>query len=234
MAIKGILFDKDGTLIDVNRTWVPMYRKMLAIEFGTDNALTNELLTLAGFDATQENFRPGSPLAGGTTRQIVSLWWPKMSAAEQDAKARFIDSHYAPMAKDFLAPLMPLKPILESLTAEGYILGVGTNDSFASADGQVQAMQLSEYFKVILGSDSVKAPKPSGDMISAFANFCGIKPSEVAMVGDNTHDLEEAKHGGAGLGIGVLSGNSAREHLQHLADHIIDSVADLPLLLKSL
>ncbi len=29
MTIRGVLFDKDGTLIDVNATWVPIYREML-------------------------------------------------------------------------------------------------------------------------------------------------------------------------------------------------------------
>ncbi len=33
MAIKGVLFDKDGTLIEVNGTWVPLYRQMLVEDF---------------------------------------------------------------------------------------------------------------------------------------------------------------------------------------------------------
>ena len=40
-----------------------------------------------------------------------------------------------------------------------------------------------------------------------------------------------ARAAGAGLAIGVLSGNSTRAELAGLADVIIDSVADLPDLL---
>jgi phosphoglycolate phosphatase len=48
------------------------------------------------------------------------------------------------------------------------------------------------------------------------------------MVGDNTHDLEMAHAAGAGLAIGVLSGNSTRAELAPRADIIVDSIADLP------
>ena len=48
------------------------------------------------------------------------------------------------------------------------------------------------------------------------------------MVGDNRHDLEMARAGGAGLAVGVLSGTGTREALPPLADVVLDSVADLP------
>ena len=53
------------------------------------------------------------------------------------------------------------------------------------------------------------------------------------MVGDNSHDMEEARHGGA-LAIAVLSGNAAHADIAHLADHTLASVAEIPALLKSL
>ena len=63
-----------------------------------------------------------------------------------------------------------------------------------------------------------------------FARHTGLDAKAIAMVGDNLHDLEMAHAAGAGLAIGVLSGNSTREQLEERADLIIDSIADLPAL----
>jgi phosphoglycolate phosphatase len=94
------------------------------------------------------------------------------------------------------------------------------------------ALDAAELFDVILGADSVKRPKPFGDMIHAFADAVGINTREVAMVGDNPHDMETAHDAGAGLAIGVLSGTSAADHLAPLADHVIGTIAELPGLLR--
>jgi len=65
-----------------------------------------------------------------------------------------------------------------------------------------------------------------------FAKKVGLEPAAIAMVGDNLHDLETAQAAKAGLGIGVLSGNSPREALEPHADVVLNSVADLPALFK--
>jgi len=52
------------------------------------------------------------------------------------------------------------------------------------------------------------------------------------MVGDNAHDINEARAGGAGVAIGVLSGNSVHEDLAPIADHVIADISALPDLLK--
>lgn len=51
MAIKGVLFDKDGTLIDVTGTWVPVYREVLAEVFADLAPQAIEAkFTAAGYD----------------------------------------------------------------------------------------------------------------------------------------------------------------------------------------
>ena len=61
-----------------------------------------------------------------------------------------------------------------------------------------------------------------------------IYPTEVAVVGDNLHDLEMGRRAEAGLLIGVLSGTSGQRELAPVADHLLASVADLEALLDRL
>jgi phosphoglycolate phosphatase len=233
MAIKGILFDKDGTLIEVNGTWVPIYKKMLADIFKADPVRVEELLVIAGYDPETDGFRPGSILAGGTTEQLVNVWWPDLDAAGQQGKVDLINRDYASLARTFLKPLMDLVPVFDELHALGMKLGVGTNDIHASATNHMQQLGVHDYFVEIIGADSVAIPKPSGQMIARFAEVTGLRPHEIAMVGDNSHDMEEARAGGA-MAIAVLSGNARHGDIAHLADHTLDSVADIPRLLREL
>jgi len=234
MTIRGVLFDKDGTLIDVHTTWVPIYREMMGEIFGIDTAGAEALMEQAGYDPATQKFRAGSVLAAGTTRQLVEIWWPGLDAAGRAEKVRMIDHDFGHLVTEKLSPLMPLAPIFSELRAMGLKLGVATNDSHVSAKGHMAAIGVIEHFEDIIAGDTVPVAKPSGNMIRRFAEVTGLKPSAIAMVGDNSHDMEEARNGGAGLAIAVLSGNAAHDDIAHLADHTIASVADLPALLRSL
>ena len=234
MAIKGILFDKDGTLIEVNGTWIPTYRAMLTKLFNCDQAKADQLLMQAGFDPKTQSFIAGSVLAAGTMRQLVDIWWPGFSDAEAHAHIAMIERDFAHEARAYLKPLLSLDPVLAELQAMGMVLGVATNDNFKSATAHIDALGMAHYFVEIIAADTVPVPKPSGDMIRQFALTTGLDVSEIAMVGDNSHDMEEAHNGGAGLAIGVLTGNAGREHIEHLAHYTLNSIADIPNLLRRL
>ncbi len=76
-------------------------------------------------------------------------------------------------------------------------IGLATNDSTGGAEKTLLALGIAQMFDAAYGYDAVANPKPAPDSIYAFSDLTGLKPSEIAMVGDNRHDLEMAKAGGA-------------------------------------
>lgn len=227
-AIKGILFDKDGTLVDFNQTWFGVVMDLAQAERPGDEIAARALVTAGGYDWEEGRFRSGSVVAAGTVADIVDLWHPDLNWGERSAKIAHYDDYTAREGAKRAVAIAGLAGALEALQRAGFALGIATNDSEAGALATAEALGLAERFAVIIGYDSVRNAKPHADQLHLFARRTGLLPKQIAMVGDNPHDLEMARAGGAGLAIGVLSGNSSREELARLSDVILGSVADLP------
>jgi phosphoglycolate phosphatase len=234
MPIRGLLFDKDGTLIDVIGTWLPVYREMLAEAFPGQSEHWNRILLESGYDPGSNNFKANSLMAAGTTDQLVDLWWPGLTSRERQAVIERVDRDFLSKSERYLQPLMPLEPLLNQLKARRLKLGIATNDNEASARSHVQLLKLDKLIDFVAGYDTVEKAKPAGDMVHAFCAACGLEPPDVAVVGDNPHDLEMARSAGAGLAIGVLSGNSTRDDFGSLADVVLGTIAELPEYLERL
>ena len=217
-GIKGILFDKDGTLIDFHATWAGVADRMALEAANGDRAKADDLLAKAGYDPETKGFKPDSVFAAGTNADIIALWFPELSAAEQR------DAQGSALA----VPLPGIAESLAALHAKSYRLGVATNDSTAGCERTLSAIGMAQLFDAAYGYDAVANPKPAPDAVIAFCDLTGLKPSEIAMVGDNRHDLDMARASGCGLAVGVLSGTGTRESLAPLADVVLASVADLP------
>src|SRR5262245_26352717 len=71
MAIRGVLFDKDGTLIDSERTWLPINRDVALFAASGDEALAADLLRRFGQDPETDEVTPGSVLAAGSLFDIA-------------------------------------------------------------------------------------------------------------------------------------------------------------------
>lgn len=227
-AIKGILFDKDGTLIDVIATWLPVYREMLAEAFPGRESHWDSVMQKSGFEPQSNTFKANSMLAAGTTDQLVDLWWPGLDAGERRRRIERVDDDFKNKSTRYLRSLVPLKELFGELRARGLKLGVATNDNERSARSHVALLGVEHLVDFVAGYDSVSRAKPAGDMVHAFCGACGLSPNEVAVIGDNLHDMEMGRDAGAGLVVGVLSGNSRREDFGTIADAVLESVADLP------
>ena len=231
--IKGIVFDKDGVLVDFDRTWVQMLVDMAAERADGDVIENRRLLDVAGYDVVGKGFFAGSVWAAGNTDDLVDVWDVTGLETERQKLSRFINQRCLDCEIIPMFPPVELQGLFSQLSALGLQLGLATNDGEASAKKTMADFGLSPYLSLIVGYDSVTAPKPAADPVLAFCRFCDLKPEQVLVIGDNAHDLEMAVAAGAGVKVGVSSGNSRAEQLSPLADFVLDSVMDLPQLLQS-
>ena len=226
--MRAILFDKDGTLLDFERTWTPLMKRMVLEAARGDAGQAAEMLAAGGYDADKGKFRSGSVVAAGTSELIVRLWFPRLRGAALDAKVEKMDRVFAAHGRAHSVPIDGVNAALDLLAARGFVMGVATNDATAAALASLESTGMIRNLPHVFGYDSVAAPKPAADMVHAFCAAARVTPAETIVVGDNAHDLIMARSAGAALAIGVTSGNSAAEDLAPLADVVIGSIRELP------
>ena len=77
-AMHGILFDKDGTLLDFEATWLPLLRLVARDLAHGDDEVAEAMLVKGGLDPETGRFRAGSTIAAGTSVDVARLWYPTL------------------------------------------------------------------------------------------------------------------------------------------------------------
>ena len=224
----GVLFDKDGTLIDFDSTWVPVYREATLHLADGDAVLAEDMMLRSGYDPRTGRCRGGTVLSVGTTDQMVATWRPDLSGPAFERAVAEVDQIYIAGASKNVTPLADLRGLFATLRQSGYALGIATNDATRSAELCFEGLGLAAELDFITGYDGVANPKPAADMALAFCTVCGIEPGNIAVVGDNVHDLEMGVAAGAGFTIGVLSGTADPGDFGPEADTVLATVAEVP------
>jgi len=73
MAIRGLLFDKDGTLLDYHASWMPANRAVALYAAGGDRALASRILEEGGYDPKGDRMRANTVLAAATITDITKF-----------------------------------------------------------------------------------------------------------------------------------------------------------------
>lgn len=227
--IKGIIFDKDGTLFDFNATWGAWARGMLEAETTGTPELFAPLAEVLGYDTATNLFRPDSVViaatAGETADQIMTV------LPELDRSA-LLERMNAAAAQVPQVEAVPLKAYFGELRAAGLKLGIATNDAEAPARAHLGRADISDLFDFIAGYDSGFGGKPAAGQLLAFCDHTGLQPTECVMVGDSTHDLHAGRTAGMRT-IGVLTGPAPAEELAPFADVVLASISGIPQWLKA-
>ncbi|MDM9623788.1 haloacid dehalogenase [Rhizobium sp. AC44/96] len=232
-AIKGILFDKDGTLLDYDESWLPVNRELARIASNDDPDLADRLLLACGMDPVTGHIVPDSLLAAGNTRQIADGLVAAGSPIDVVALTVQLDELFS-NAAEFSVPVTDLAGFFARLHARGFRLGIASSDNERSIRQTALRFGFAEFVDYVAGYDSGFGTKPEPGMVLGFCEATGLHPSEVAVVGDNNHDLHMGRNAGAGLSVAVLTGTGSRESLAAASDYCLNDITELEGLLPDL
>ncbi len=226
-GIRAILFDKDGTLIDFERTWGPAVDAVMRHLADGDRAVYARLAAASRFDQAAQRFLPDSPLIAEPTSVYGRPW---ADALGRPATADFfaeIDRLLCDATTEHLAPIGDPRALLTALAERGYRLGLVTNDAEITARAHIAKLGVDQLLHFVAGYDSGFGTKPQPGPVLAFARSVGIAAGQIAVVGDTPLDLVAARAAGA-IAIGVLTGPVPASSLAPHADALIASPAELP------
>ena len=222
MKLRGLLFDKDGTLFDFHRSWGPWLAGFLT-EVSSNQAHKIQLAKALGFDSQSEIFHPGSVFVHDTLEEILDAVLPLLPDWPRAKLEEFAIRETALVPQ---VPTVELRPLLARLRARGLVLGVATNDNEHPAKTQLEAAGVLTDFDFVAGYDSGYGGKPNTGMQRAFCTAHGLAPAEVAMVGDSLHDMTSGRDAGM-VTIGVLTGTTSRAALETAADVVLGDIGEI-------
>lgn len=226
--IKGILFDKDGTLFDFRSTWsVWASRFFLDIADG-DAALAARLSAPLGYRFDERVFSKESIVIAGTPAEVSAALIAALPGWQPDV---LIDHVNAVASEVPQVEVLPLAPFLSDLGKRGLMLGVATNDAEAPARAHLETAGITQYFDYMAGYDSGFGAKPDPGMLHGFCEAVGLSPEQVMMVGDSTCDLIAGRAAGMTT-LGVLTGMADTDELAPHADLVVPDIGAIPAVLS--
>jgi phosphoglycolate phosphatase len=228
---KGIIFDKDGTLIDFDAMWggwVVFLAKRLQGVSGVD--VREVLCEAMGYDEANKKVLAHGKLAATPMSQLYRLTVEVMRSsgltaeqAELAVEKGWCIPDPVVLAKQFT----DTRALFGKLHSKGIKIGIATTDDRAPTQAMIEAFDVEEYISTMVCADDGIKAKPSPDMALTICERMNVSPSSVIVVGDTTADLKMGRAAGVGLVVGVLSGVSSAKDLVPFADVLIESVDDL-------
>lgn len=223
-AIKGLLFDKDGTLFDFAHTWESWAAAFLLRACEGDAARATKIGADIGFDFARRKFARDSIVIAGTPQEVTQALLPHFPTMSEQSLSDLLNEE-AEVAPQMQA--VPLIPLLSGLRNNGFKLGVATNDAEQPARAHLAGAGITDLFDFIAGYDTGHGSKPAPGQLFAFAAQVGLDPAKIAMIGDSTHDLRAGRAAGMTT-IGVLTGLAEAAELAPFADIVFADIGHLP------
>ena len=238
---EAVLFDKDGTLIDIHHYWALMIRMRAALLVerwpcitDTDDFLIQQLVDAMGVDLETNRIKPEGPVGVRSRQVIVEVATSilrnqtgQVTNAEVEAIFLNVDKITAQNPGSLFKVLPGVEDFLIALVEEGVVLGVVTTDITTRADLALKTLGLDRFFSAVVGADQVLASKPAPDLALTAIEMLDAKPKSTVVIGDHPVDVKMGHAAGCAQAIAVLTGLAERFHFADLDCTVVTDMTNL-------
>jgi phosphoglycolate phosphatase len=211
-AIRALIFDLDGTLIDSKRDLIRSVNAMLA-EMGRETLHEDTISGYIGHGAPQ---LVGRALGNGA------------SEAERERALKFFLGYYEEHKMDSTCAYPGVAEALEEL--RGFPMAILTNKPVRVSLRILEGLGLAKYFRAVYGGNSFETKKPDPLGARRILGELGASPDEAILIGDSEVDVQTARNAGT-LAAAVNYGFGMHDRAAHPADVYLDELTELfPLL----
>ena len=200
--MKGIIFDKDGTLLNFEAFWLPItdgVLKDLAHKFCVSAEAEKSVKQKIGNHGGKVG--KNSVLCAGTYAQMAELDRAVISqcgteAAEKEMYRELCRAFEENMFRGVVVPTTPdLRELLLYLKTQGIKLFVATTDNFSITSACLKKLGVDGLFDGVFTDGAGYPPKPDPYIIEKIAKEYAVPRENLLMVGDTCTDLLFARNG---------------------------------------
>ena len=229
-TIRGIIFDFDGTILDIRE---PL-RKSIEEVFEEKQIKTDIETTMQEIGALMEIIQ-GTPLpkilleSFELFKYITSL--QSLTFIKKLRVAVKIFTRYLTMAKE--APFYPEAEEFINKFKKSYDLFIVSHNQTKNIMPHLEDNKVKDIFKGVFGADLLPSLKPDPNALNpVFESYKSCNLKDFVMIGDMPSDIQAGKEAGVWT-IGVASGVSKKEMLADFKpDLLIDSLDELKRLIE--
>lgn len=227
--VQMIVFDKDGTLIDLNAAWAPAARIWIETMSQGDAAAMSALAEGLGVGEDGQ-LQDGGSLASESVGQIAERTREVLASHGVDRAA--IQSRLAAAQAGIdhmtieVRPLGMVRSTMERLAHAGLILTVASSDNASQIHSDLETLGIASLVAAVAAGDGPWPPKPDPGGLIALADEFEVDPAHMLVVGDSLTDVGAARSAGA-AGIVGVSRPDGTCSIARMVDVVIASISEL-------